>query len=164
MQLHFCNYIDAAKNNVFDGINKHMRVWESHIFSHVTIKSSLTHPIFCCSALFHFFLNEWVGSDELRSKKCDQQQTNNNITSSLIIRWPSCNTMLQYSRNAINVYMFFIIIAISFYWYGNALHCIEFDLKIVSLPFLWDKFKPATDSKNLIIEYKQGGSVHGRRS
>ena len=56
MQLHFCNYIDAAKNNVFDGINKHMRVWESHIFSHVTIKPSLTHPIFCCSALFHFLI------------------------------------------------------------------------------------------------------------
>ena len=54
VQLHSCNYIDATKN-VFDGINKHMRVWESHIFSHVTIKPSLTHPIFCCSALFHFF-------------------------------------------------------------------------------------------------------------
>ena len=110
-------------------------IWEceNRTFFHMWQSSLLLHiPFFCCSALFQFFLNEWVGSDELRSKKCDQQQTNNNITSSLIIRWPSCNTMLQYSRNAINVYMFFIIIAISCYWYGNCftLHWIRFTSSI----------------------------------
>ena len=112
--------------------------------------SYTSHFLLLC--IVSFFLNEWVGSDELRSKKCDQQQTNNNITSSLIIRWPSCNTMLQYSRNAINVYMFFIIIAISFYWYGNCftLHWIRFknnfrfvtytnvcDFNVIRLKFFW---------------------------
>ena len=96
-------------------------IWEceNRTFFHMWQSSLLLHIPFFVALHCFIFLNEWVGSDELRSKKCDQQQTNNNITSSLIIRWPSCNTMLQYSRNAINVYMFFIIIAISFYWYGN---------------------------------------------
>ena len=107
--------------------------------------SYTSHFLLLC--IVSFFLNEWVGSDELRSKKCDQQQTNNNITSSLIIRWPSCNTMLQYSRNAINVYMFFIIIAISFYWYGNS-----FSLHWIRLTKIIWKYNIHEKNLDLIIK------------
>ena len=110
MQLHLCNYIDATKN-VFDGINKHMSVRIAHFFTCDNQAFSYTsHFLFFC--IVSFFLNEWVGSDELRNKKCHQQQQ----TTTYHRHWSSddlvINTMLQYSRNAINVNMFFIVIAI----------------------------------------------------
>ena len=96
-------------------------IWEceNRTFFHMWQSSLLLHiPFFVALHCFIFF--EWMGWFRwITKQKMRPTTTNNNITSSLIIRWPSCNTMLQYSRNAINVYMFFIIIAISFYWYGN---------------------------------------------
>lgn len=91
-------------------------IWEceNRTFFHMWQSSLLLHiPFFVALHCFIFF--EWMGWFRwITKQKMLRTTTNNNIPSSLIIRWPSYNTMPQYSRNAINVYMFFIIIDIYF--------------------------------------------------